>query len=47
MLDAEFEACTDCGNLHMKGDPAPTRVEECAVCDGDTAEVELDDIVGL
>lgn len=47
MLDAEFEVCTDCGNMHMEGSPGPRTVEACAVCDGDLSEVELDDIVGL
>ncbi|WP_202593847.1 hypothetical protein [Halolamina rubra] len=47
MLDAEFEVCTECGNLHMEGSPAPARVDECAVCDGRTEAVELDDLVGL
>ena len=47
MLDADFEVCTECGNLHMEGGHAPSHVDECAVCDGRTEEVELDDIVGL
>jgi len=47
MLQAEFEVCTDCGNLHMEGGPAPADVEECAVCGGHTTDVELDDLVGL
>ncbi|MFB6072136.1 MAG: hypothetical protein ABEJ88_04120 [Halobacterium sp.] len=47
MLDAEFEVCTDSGNLHMEGNPAPRRVEECAACGGDLADVEVDDLVGL
>lgn len=47
MLDADFEACTDCGTMHMEGGQAPARVEECGACGGDLAEVELDDLVGL
>lgn len=47
MLDAEFGVCTDCGNLHMEGNPAPEHVAECAVCGGSLSDVELDDIVGL
>jgi hypothetical protein len=47
MLDADFEVCTECGNLHMEGGAAPSHVEECAVCGGRTDDVELDDIVGL
>jgi len=47
MLDAEFEVCTDCGNMHMEGSPGPRDVEECVVCGGRVSEVELDDIVGL
>ena len=47
MLDAEFEVCTDCGNLHMEGGAAPSHVDECAICGGRTEEVELGDIVGL
>jgi hypothetical protein len=47
MLSAEFEVCTDCGNLHMEGSPAPEHVDECAVCSGTLEEVELDDLVGL
>lgn len=47
MLDAEFAVCTDCGNLHMEGGSGPRNVESCAVCDGDLADVPLDDLVGL
>lgn len=47
MIQAEFLACTDCGNLHMEGGPAPHDVEECAVCGGHVEDVELDDLVGL
>ena len=47
MLDAEFEVCTDCGNLHMEGGSAPDHIAECAVCGGTLADVELDDLVGL
>jgi hypothetical protein len=47
MLDIEFEACVDCGNLHVEGEPGPRHVEECAVCGGHVEEVELDDLVGL
>jgi rRNA maturation endonuclease Nob1 len=47
MLQAEFEVCTDCGNLHMEGGPAPDDVDECAVCGSRTTDVELDDLVGL
>ncbi|MFW5948229.1 MAG: hypothetical protein ACOCSD_01370 [Halolamina sp.] len=47
MLDAEFEVCTECGNLHMEGGRAPSRVERCAVFDGRTESVELGDVVGL
>jgi len=47
MLQAEFEVCTDCGNLHMEGGKAPDHVDECAVCGGRLADVELDDLVGL
>ena len=47
MLNAEFEVCTDCGNLHMEGGAAPDHVEECAVCGGRVTDVELDDLIGL
>jgi rRNA maturation endonuclease Nob1 len=47
MLSAELEVCTDCGNLHMEGGPAPRDVEECAACGGRVTDVELDDLVGL
>lgn len=47
MLDAEFEVCTECGNLHMEGGSGPEHVEECAVCGNYVEEVELDDIIGL
>ncbi|MGB9950786.1 hypothetical protein ACOZ4F_00035 (plasmid) [Haloarcula marismortui] len=47
MLDAEFEVCTECGNLHMEGGSAPHHVDACAVCDGHLTDVELDDIIGL
>lgn len=47
MLEAGFEVCTDCGNLHMEGGSAPDHVTECAVCGGHLTEVELDDLVGL
>jgi hypothetical protein len=47
MLDAEFEVCTECGNLHMEGGAGPDYVEECAACGGHVTEVELDDFIGL
>lgn len=47
MLEAEFEVCTECGNLHMEGGPAPPDVEECTVCGAHTTDVELSDFVGL
>ena len=47
MLEAEFEVCVECGNLHMEGGSGPETVTECAVCGGRTTEVELDDLVGL
>ncbi|WP_267641338.1 hypothetical protein [Haloarchaeobius amylolyticus] len=47
MLDAEFEVCTECGNLHMEGGKAPKHVDECAACGGRVTDVELDDLVGL
>lgn len=47
MLQAEFEVCTDCGNLHMEGGPAPEHVDECVACGGHVTDVELDDLVGL
>jgi rRNA maturation endonuclease Nob1 len=47
MLDAEFEVCTECGNFHMEGSPAPHDIDECAVCGGNVSDVELDDLVGL
>lgn len=47
MLDVEFLVCTECGNLHMEGGPAPRTVVECAACGDRLAEVELDDLVGL
>lgn len=47
MFDAEFEVCTECGNLHMQGGPAPAHVDECGACGGRIEDVELDDIVGL
>jgi hypothetical protein len=47
MLQAEFEVCTECGNLHMEGGPAPHDVEACAVCDSRVTDVELDDLIGL
>jgi rubrerythrin len=47
MLDAEFQVCTECGNLHMEGGAAPDYVEECAACGGHVTDVELDDFIGL
>jgi hypothetical protein len=47
MIDAEFEVCTDCGNLHMEGGSGPRDVEECAVRGGHVTDVELDDLIGL
>ena len=47
MLEAEFEVCTDCGNLHMEGGPGPDHVPECAVCGGTLADVEAGDLIGL
>jgi hypothetical protein len=47
MLSAEFAVCTECGNLHMEGGPAPADVDACAACGGRTTDVELDDLVGL
>jgi rRNA maturation endonuclease Nob1 len=47
MIQAEFEVCTDCGNLYMEGGPAPRDVEECAVCGGHLTDVEMDDLIGL
>lgn len=47
MFSAEFEVCTDCGNLHMEGGTAPRDVDECAACGGRLEDVELDDLVGL
>jgi len=47
MLDAEFEVCTDCGNLHMEGGSAPEDVEACVVCGGHVTDVDFDDLVGL
>ena len=47
MLEAEFEVCTDCGNLHMEGGPAPEHVVECAVCGGRLTDVEVQDLIGL
>jgi hypothetical protein len=47
MLDAEFEVCTDCGNLHVEEGPGPRHVDECAVCGGHVTDLELDDLVGL
>lgn len=47
MLEAEFEVCTNCGNLHMEGGPAPAHVDECTVCGGDLTDVEIGDLVGL
>ena len=47
MLSAEFEVCTDCGNLHMEGGPAPRDVDECVACGGRVTDVELDDLIGL
>ena len=47
MLDAEFEACVECGNLHIEGGSGPDDVDECAVCGGYVSEVEIDDLIGL
>jgi len=47
MLQAEFEVCTECGNLHMEGGAGPEHIDSCAVCDGHLEDVELDDLVGL
>lgn len=47
MLDAEFEVCTDCGNLHVEGGPGPRHVEECTACGGRTTDLELDDLIGI
>jgi hypothetical protein len=47
MLEAELEVCVECGNLHMEGGPGPQDVDACAVCDGRTTDVELDDVIGL
>jgi hypothetical protein len=47
MLDAEFQVCAECGNLHMEGGAGPRDVLECAVCGGRVSDVELDDIIGL
>jgi hypothetical protein len=47
MLDAEALVCTDCGNVHMEGGVGPGNVDDCAVCGGDVAEPDLDDIIGL
>ncbi|WP_197428440.1 hypothetical protein [Halapricum sp. CBA1109] len=47
MIDAEFEVCTDCGIVHMEGEPAPHDVSECAQCGGYLEEIEPGDLVGL
>lgn len=47
MLNAEFEVCVECGNLHMEGGAGPEHVPECAVCGSHVEEVELDDLIGL
>jgi hypothetical protein len=47
MIDAEFEVCTECGNLHMEGGAGPRDVSECAACGGPVSDVELDDFIGL
>ncbi|MFQ3293553.1 MAG: hypothetical protein ACI9PP_001093 [Halobacteriales archaeon] len=47
MLEAEFEVCAECGNLHMEGGPAPDHLSECGVCGGDLRDMELDDLIGL
>ncbi|ERG98973.1 MAG: hypothetical protein J07HQX50_00115 [Haloquadratum sp. J07HQX50] len=47
MLNAEFEACTECGNLYIEGGSGPNNIDECAVCGGYVTEVELDDFIGL
>lgn len=47
MLQAEFKVCTECGNLHMEGGDGPDHIEECVICDGHVADVELGDVVGL
>lgn len=47
MIDAEFLVCTDCGTMHMEGEPGPRHVDECASCGGHLSDVELDDLVGL
>jgi hypothetical protein len=47
MLDAEFQVCTECGNLHMEGGAGPDHVEECAACGSHVTDVELDDFIGL
>jgi hypothetical protein len=31
----------------MEGANGPSHVDDCAVCDGDVTDVELDDLVGL
>jgi|GEM_PF-845852 len=47
MIEADLEVCVECGNLHMEGEPGPHDVDSCAVCDGRTTDVELDDVIGL
>jgi|JXWS01.1.fsa_nt_gb hypothetical protein len=44
MLNAEFEVCGECGNLHMEGVAGPDDVDECAVCGGYVTDVEVEDL---
>jgi hypothetical protein len=44
-LDADVAVCTDCGTLHLAGDPGPYRVQQCGTCGGTLAEVTVRDLL--